>query len=118
MHKLEKLSQYITDGNKEAIRALMKEHNLVVKDGKLVAADKEDANAKTEYWGQMQQVRKILLNSIYGALLNDSMKFYDQRIGQSVTLTGRSIVRHMNATINELITGEYDYRGDAIVYAD
>lgn len=44
------------------------------------------------------------------------MKFYDKRIGQSVTLTGRSIARHMNAKINEMITGEYDYKGDAIVY--
>lgn len=43
---------------------------------------------------------------------------YDERLGQSTTLTGRTIVRHMNATINEIITGEYDYQGDAIVYAD
>lgn len=61
---------------------------------------------------------KILLNSLYGALLNSSCKFYDQRIGQSVTLTGRSIVRHMNAKVNEVITGIYDYVGDAIIYSD
>ena len=70
------------------------------------------------FWNQRQQARKILLNSLYGALLNEGLRFYDERMGQSVTLTGRSIVRHMNATINELITGAYDYRGDGIVYAD
>jgi DNA polymerase elongation subunit (family B) len=70
------------------------------------------------FWNQRQQARKILLNSLYGALLNESMKFYDKRIGQSVTLTGRSIARHMNSKINEIITGEYDYKGDAIIYAD
>ena len=46
------------------------------------------------------------------------MKFYDKRLGQSTTLTGRNIVRHMNAKINEIITGEYDYKGEAIIYAD
>jgi DNA polymerase elongation subunit (family B) len=70
------------------------------------------------FWNQRQQARKILLNSLYGALLNEGLRFYDERLGQSVTLTGRSIARHMNAKINEVITGEYDYRGAAIYYAD
>ena len=41
-----------------------------------------------EYWDKRQLVRKILLNSAYGALLNEHCRFYDKRIGQSVTLTG------------------------------
>jgi len=71
-----------------------------------------------EYWDKRQLVRKILLNSAYGALLNEHCRFYDKRIGQSVTLTGRQIVKHMSAQINEIITGKYDYYGDAIVYGD
>jgi DNA polymerase elongation subunit (family B) len=71
-----------------------------------------------EYWDKRQLVRKILLNSAYGALLNEHCRFYDKRIGQSVTLTGRQIVKHMSAQINEVITGKYDYYGDAIVYGD
>ena len=43
---------------------------------------------------------------------------YDQRIGQSVTLTGRSIARHQCSKVNEIITGVYDYQGEAIYYAD
>lgn len=88
------------------------------------AKDEADPVKKAEYkylegfWNQRQQARKILLNSLYGALLNEGLRFYDERMGQSVTLTGRSIVRHMNAKINEVITGEYDYRGEGIVYAD
>jgi DNA polymerase elongation subunit (family B) len=65
-----------------------------------------------------QQARKILLNSLYGALLNEACKFYDQRMGQSVTLTGRSISRHMNSMVNYEFTGIVDYRGDAVIYAD
>ena len=74
--------------------------------------------ADKEYWDKRQLVRKILLNSAYGALLNEHCRFYDKRLGQSVTLTGRQIVRHMSAHINEVITGSYDYLGDAIVYGD
>ena len=71
-----------------------------------------------EYWDKRQLVRKILLNSAYGALLNEHCRFYDKRIGQSVTLSGRQIVRHMMSQINELVAGEYNHEGPAIVYGD
>jgi DNA polymerase elongation subunit (family B) len=71
-----------------------------------------------EYWDKRQLVRKILLNSAYGALLNEHCRFYDKRIGQSVTLSGRQIVRHMMSQINECVAGVYSHEGDAIVYGD
>jgi DNA polymerase elongation subunit (family B) len=71
-----------------------------------------------DYWDKRQLVRKILLNSAYGALLNEHCRFYDKRIGQSVTLSGRQIVKHMMSTINETITGDYAHDGSAIVYGD
>jgi DNA polymerase elongation subunit (family B) len=74
--------------------------------------------ADREYWDKRQLVRKILLNSAYGALLNEHCRFYDKRIGQSVTLCGRQIVRHMMSQINECVTSEYNHEGQAIVYGD
>jgi len=71
-----------------------------------------------DYWDKRQLVRKILLNSAYGALLNEHCRFYDKRIGQSVTLSGRQIVKHMMSHINETIAGEYAHDGSAIVYGD
>jgi DNA polymerase elongation subunit (family B) len=71
-----------------------------------------------DYWDKRQLVRKILLNSAYGALLNEHCRFYDKRIGQSVTLSGRQIVKHMMSTINETVTGDYNHEGPAIVYGD
>jgi len=80
---------------------------------------KESTNVEDrEYWDKRQLVRKILLNSAYGALLNEHCRFYDKRIGQSVTLSGRQIVRHMMSTINELVEGTYSHEGSAIVYGD
>jgi DNA polymerase elongation subunit (family B) len=71
-----------------------------------------------EYWDKRQLVKKINLNSLYGAILNPGCRFFDKRIGQSTTLTGRSIAYHMDAYVNECITGKYDHVGDAIIYGD
>jgi DNA polymerase elongation subunit (family B) len=71
-----------------------------------------------EYWDKRQLVKKINLNSLYGAILNPGCRFFDKRIGQSTTLTGRAIAQHMDAYVNECITGEYDHTGAAIIYGD
>jgi len=70
------------------------------------------------FWDKRQLVKKINLNSLYGAILNPGCRFFDKRIGQSTTLTGRTIARHMDAYINECITGKYDHVGEAIIYGD
>jgi DNA polymerase elongation subunit (family B) len=71
-----------------------------------------------EFWDKRQLVKKILLNSAYGALLNEHCRFYDKRIGQSTTLSGRTIVKHQCAYLNELITGAYQHDGEAVIYSD
>ena len=80
-----------------------------IKDGDAVAI---------AHWDKRQLVKKINLNSLYGALLNQGCRFYDKRIGQSTTLTGRCITRHMGAKTNEVIAGHYDYKGPAVIYGD
>jgi DNA polymerase elongation subunit (family B) len=70
------------------------------------------------FWDKRQLVKKINLNSLYGAILNPGCRFFDKRIGQSTTLTGRAIAKHMDAYINECITGEYDHVGQAVIYGD
>ena len=70
------------------------------------------------HWDKRQLVKKINLNSLYGALLNQGCRFYDKRIGQSTTLSGRCITRHMGAKTNEVIDGTYDYKGKSVIYGD
>ena len=77
-----------------------------------------DNSAEIEYWDKRQLVKKINLNSLYGAILNPGCRFFDKRIGQSTTLTGRQIAKHMSAEVNKIITGEYDHVGKAIIYGD
>jgi len=71
-----------------------------------------------EYWDKRQLVKKINLNSLYGAILNPGCRFFDKRIGQSTTLSGRTIVKHMSAEANNVIAGKYDHTGEAVIYGD
>jgi DNA polymerase elongation subunit (family B) len=85
---------------------------------KLKAAIDAGNKVEEEYWDKRQLVKKINLNSLYGAILNPGCRFFDKRIGQSTTLTGRAIARHMAGKVNEMITGEFDHVGKAIIYGD
>jgi DNA polymerase elongation subunit (family B) len=85
----------------------------------LQARKKEAKDGKeAAFWDKRQLVKKINLNSLYGAILNPGCRFFDKRIGQSTTLSGRCIVQHMDATVNEVLTGEYDYLGKSVIYGD
>lgn len=88
----------------------------------LQAKLKEAINAgdkiQEEYWDKRQLVKKINLNSLYGAILNAGCRFFDKRIGQSTTLTGRSIAKHMSGVVNEVIAGKHDHTGAAVIYGD
>ena len=87
---------------------------------KELQAKKKDATDAKEiaFWDKRQLVKKINLNSLYGAILNAGCRFFDQRIGQSTTLCGRTIAKHMDATVNQLIMGTYDHIGESIIYGD
>ena len=87
---------------------------------KELQAKKKDATTAEDkaFWDKRQLVKKINLNSLYGAILNPGCRFFDKRIGQSTTLTGRVIARHMDAFVNECITGVYDHVGEAVIYGD
>lgn len=71
-----------------------------------------------EYWDKRQLVKKINLNSLYGALLNAGSRFFDLRLGQSTTLLGRCVARHMAAQVNAVFDGDYNHKGRTIIYGD
>lgn len=110
----------LTNANYEEVGKLITENGLVLKDGRLFCSKEEKSYFKQQsaFWKQNQQIRKILLNSLYGALLNKGSRFFDKRLGQSVTLTGRSMTKHMASRINEICTGTYDHQGGVVIYGD
>jgi DNA polymerase elongation subunit (family B) len=112
------IKKLIQDKNIKELRKLINFGILKVTNGKIHFADKKYAKDQEEYWDKRQLVKKINLNSLYGAILNAGCRFFDNRIGQSTTLTGRQIAKHMAGKINEVVTGEYDHVGKAIIYGD
>jgi DNA polymerase elongation subunit (family B) len=79
---------------------------------------KKELKKQADFYDQRQLIKKILLNSLYGAIGNPGSRWYDPRVAQSVTLSGRCIVKHMQSKINEIITGDYNHIGIACIYGD
>lgn len=82
------------------------------------AAEKAGDYEKGGYYDRLQYVYKIKLNSFYGALTNLYFRFFDIRMGESVTATGRAILRHQCSKVNEVLDGTYALEGDAVIYGD
>lgn len=114
---IEQLHEHIANNDITSIKKLIEEENLYVEDGKIFIKDKEEATEKSDYWDTMSLIKKIGNNSIYGALTNAASNFFDTRMGQSCTLTGRCTTRHMGSKINETLVGKYDL-GEIVTYGD
>lgn len=71
-----------------------------------------------DYYDKLQYVYKIRLNSIYGCLGNAYFKFYDIRMAESVTRSGREILMHMVRKVGEILDGEYTWPSASALYSD
>jgi len=69
-------------------------------------ATAEDSLKKT-YYDKLQYTYKIKLNAFYGALTNEYFRFFDLRMGESTTGTGRMILLHQCAETCKWLDGEY-----------
>lgn len=67
----------------------------------------KDAAAKVEFFDGKQHTYKILLNSLYGATVNEFCTFFNESLGASTTGTGKQITTHMISKSAEVLTGEY-----------
>lgn len=57
---------------------------------------------------RFQYIYKILLNSTYGCLSNYNFRFFRLEAGESVTGTGRMILKHQCREVNKMLEGKYD----------
>lgn len=112
------LLSYINEEKINELQQYMNKFGLIVDNNIIKFKDYSNAKYWIYYYDKSQNIRKIQLNSTYGALLNVGCRFNDQRIGQSTTLSGRVIAKHMDSFVNECITGEYDHTGESIIYGD
>jgi len=71
-----------------------------------------------EYYDNIQYLKKIQLNSLYGVFGNRYFRFFDVRIAESTTKSGKNILLHMGKKIAEILDGEYTYPSKSILYGD
>ena len=77
-----------------------------------------DTEADKAYYDRLQYVYKIKLNSLYGALNNRFFRYYDLRLGESTTATGRAILRHMCASVCEVLDGKFTMPNRKVIDKD
>ena len=54
-------------------------------------------------WSNFQMVRKICLNSLYGALGNNYFRYYKLENAEAVTSTGQVTIRWIERKLNEFV---------------
>jgi len=74
----------------------------------------EDTEKEITKYHNFQLVRKIQLNSCYGALGNEYGRYYDIDLAEAITLSGQLIIQWVADKLNEYLnntlgTGDYDY---------
>lgn len=77
-----------------------------------------ECDEKASFYDRLQYVYKIKLNATYGATTNAHFRFFDLRLGQSTTGSGRAILQHMGSQVALLLDGKYDIHSDSIIYGD
>ncbi len=70
------------------------------------------------YYDRLQYIYKIKLNSLYGALNNRFFRYYDLRMGESTTGTGRMILKHMCSMAGKILDDNYDIKAQSVIYGD
>lgn len=103
---LEKWYDQRTSYKKKAKAAWQKSEKCETED------EKKKAKDEYAYWDMLQLVQKIFLNSTYGALLNAFCRFYDPRMGASVTMSGRICLSTMVDHIEEIMTHEVFHKNE------
>lgn len=73
---------------------------------------------RKSYCDRVQYIKKIQLNSMYGCLGNAYFMFFDRRLAESTTRTGRAILMHMVRKTAEILDGAYAYPSKSTIYSD
>jgi DNA polymerase elongation subunit (family B) len=75
-------------------------------------------NEKYSYYDRLQTIKKLSLNSTYGACGNEFFRFFDVRLAESTTRSGQAVLNHMIRTIALKLDGTYQYPSPSIILGD
>ena len=83
-----------------------------------IEKQKDPSNTELDFdiakYNNFQLVRKIQLNSAYGAIGNEWFRYFDTRMAEAITLSGQLSIRWIADKLNEFLnttleTDDYDY---------
>lgn len=118
-YDFEKIKELLNVDKFNELIEFMSENHLYLNDNNVIVSEyQEYFEEKQAYYDLAQYVKKIQLNSSYGALLNSASTFYDFRMGSSTTMSGRKVVQHLTSKANELLCGVYADKGYCAEYND
>ena len=66
----------------------------------------------------MQMARKILLNSLYGALGNQYFRYFSIEFAEAITLTGQFVIRWIETNLNEYLNKILKSKKDYVIAVD
>jgi len=77
-------------------------------------AEKRQLENDISKYHNFQLVRKIQLNSAFGAVGNEYFRYYDLDLAEAITVSGQLAIRWIEEQLNEFLnttfkTGDYDY---------
>lgn len=85
---------------------------------KIAAEFKGIDDEKYNYYDRLQTIKKLSLNSTYGACGNEFFRFFDIRLAESTTRSGQAVLNHMIRTIALKLDGIYTYPSPSIILGD
>ena len=113
------LKHLIEENDVDKLKQFMLDNDLELSnDERIISKHKRYFLEQVNYWDLEQYVKKICLNSSYGAILNNGSTFFDFRFGSSITMSGRKVWQHLASKTNEVMSGEYIHTGNCIVTGD
>ena len=68
---------------------------------KTLYGEVKEEGYSSSYYNSQQQVRKILINSIYGVLGNQHFAFYNIKNAMAITIGGRDIIQYVSNSVND-----------------
>lgn len=98
------------------------EYKGIVKELKYKGGDKEEIEKYTKLaslFGTSQLAKKVLLNSLYGALANEYFRFFRTKDASAITISGQFCILYLSNKISEYIstlTGED--KDSIVIYND
>ena len=113
VHEQDKIDAKVAISEGNVMQSLMDKYSVDSMEAARDAAEKQET---LKDGGQM--VRKILLNSFYGALANIHFNLFDIRLAESITKGGQLAIRHVGRVVNEYLNAMLKTNTDYVVYTD